>query len=252
MAWRNSFIALGLLSALLPLPKAIASDHQDGAAVLTDPTTDINDLYAWMSSDTSKVYLALTVFPAASMSSQFSNAAYYVFHTASRSGFISMQQTPLDIICSFDNSAQQNISCWVGSSEFVYGNANTPSGITSSDGKVTVFAGPRKDEFFFNLQGFKDLVSAVEGPPAVPITLDPNGCALYNATNNTGSAIGKTGGVSTATIRGLLNHTGSGTMPAVDHFASLDALAIVMSIPTSMLTTGGSLLSVWAATVKKM
>ncbi len=248
MAWKNSFMALGLAAALLPASSAIAADHQDGAAALTDPSTDINDVYAWMSPDGTKVYLAMTVFPAATAASQFSNSAYYVFHTASRQTFLSMTATPLDIICGFDSSPTQNISCWVGdNTHFVYGNANVASGITSSDGQITVFAGPRKDEFFFNLQGFKDVVTLVTGLTTKP-TADTNGCFAMSVNNAGGLSAAQT-----MVARSYLNHTGSGTMPPVDHFAALDTLAIVMSIPTVMLNNGSAnpILSVWGATVKK-
>jgi len=35
------------LAATLIATTALAADHQDGAAVLTDPSTDINDVFAW-------------------------------------------------------------------------------------------------------------------------------------------------------------------------------------------------------------
>ena len=57
--------ALGLAAALPPTGPALAADHRDGDFVLADPSTDINDVYTWMSADASKVYLAMTVFPAA-------------------------------------------------------------------------------------------------------------------------------------------------------------------------------------------
>src|SRR5262249_15226795 len=113
MAWKNSLIALGLASVLLPAPAAIAADHLDGAAVKMDASTDINDVYTWMSSDGSKVYLIMTVSPNADKTTaKFSNAAWYVFHTGSRATLLTQSFTPIDVICGFDSN--QIINCWVG------------------------------------------------------------------------------------------------------------------------------------------
>lgn len=241
MAWKNSLIALGLASALLPASAALAADHRDGAAVLTDPSTDLNDVYAWVSPDGSKVNLIMTAFPAANKdTAKFSTAAYYVFHTASRPMVLAPQGTvPVDIICSFD--AAQMISCWVGdNTHFVSGNANNTSGITSSDGKIKVYAGVRKDHFFFNLDGFEDVRSLVKMRNGVmPIQVDANGCV-----NNL------TAGEITA-IQTQLRMTSKGTAPPVDFFKNLNALAIVMQVDKALLTSGGSILSVWAGTHKK-
>src|SRR4051812_47482232 len=59
----------------LPHPPA----HPDGPAVKLDATTDINDLYSWM--DGTNAIFALTVSPAATPASKFSDAAQYVVHT---------------------------------------------------------------------------------------------------------------------------------------------------------------------------
>jgi len=245
MAWKNSFMALGLLTALLPAPAALAADHQDGAAVLNDPTTDVNDVYSWVSADGSKVYLIMTVYPAAPMATaKFSNAAYYVFHTTSRANFLSMQPTPLDIVCSFD--ATQKISCWVGdSTHFVYGDASNTAGISSSDGKVTVFAGLRKDHFFFNLDGFKAVVTAVDGISPVP-TADTNGCFAKSANNAGGLTPAQT-----LVVRNQLKQSPAGGNPT-DHFLPFDTLAIVMTIDKTLITPGGPIMSVWGATYKQM
>jgi hypothetical protein len=252
MAWKNRLFALGLASALWPAQAAIAADHLDGSAtgVKADHSTDINDVYAWMSPDGAKVYLIMTVSPAADVSvDRFSNSAYYVFHTASRSAFLNPQATPLDIICGFDTS--QKISCWVGSgnANFVSGNASLPAGISSADGKIKVFAGGRKDHFFFNLDGFNEVRKVVKArQAATPITLDANGCALASGTNANGLTTGQT-----AAVRAQLAAAPSGAAgSATDFFKNLNTLAIVMEVDKGLLTAGGTLLSVWGGTHKKM
>src|SRR5262249_45567592 len=117
----------GMAASLLPAAPAMAADHRDGAASLTDPSTDVNDVYTWMSADGKSVYLIMTVFPAANKTtSKFSNSAYYVFHTNSRAptALVSAPSAAnnFDIICSFD--AAQKASCWFGdSTNFLYGDA---------------------------------------------------------------------------------------------------------------------------------
>jgi hypothetical protein len=250
MAWKNRLLALGLTSALLPAQAALGADHLDGSAtgVKADASTDINDVYTWMSTDGTKVYLIMTVSPAADVgTAKFSNSAWYVFHTASRDGFLNQQATPTDVICGFDTA--QRISCWVGagSSNFVSGNAGAPTGIASSDGKIRVFSGPRKDHFFFNLDGFNAVRMVVKGrQAATPITLDANGCALASGTNANGLTTAQTAAVRTQ----LASAPGGGQ--ATDFFKNLNTLAIVMEIDRTLLTPGGGILSVWGATHKKM
>jgi hypothetical protein len=254
MAWRNRLIALGLASALLPTP-ALAADHLDGSAtgVKADASTDINDVYTWMSTDGSKIYLIMTVSPAADKAAaKFSTAAWYVFHTASRANFLATQATPTDVVCGFD--ATQKISCWVGSgnTNFVYGDASSTNGISSADGKVKVFAGVRKDHFFFNLDGFNSVRTVVKNRDmTTAVTLDSNGCAKMSAVAPT-NANGLTTGETLAVRQQLQRAPGGAAGSAVDFFANLNTLAIVMEIDKSLLTPGGTMFSVWGGTHKKM
>ena len=54
-------------------------------------------------------------------------------------------------------------SCWLGTDEYVTGDASAITGLTSADGKLKVFAGLRADPFFFNLDGFHHAEATVEG-----------------------------------------------------------------------------------------
>src|SRR5512143_622915 len=92
------------LAAVLIATAALAADHQDGAAVLTDPSTDINDVFAWTSPDGSKLNLVMDVFPAATTAAKFSNVAQYVFHTTSSAGYGMPAATSEDILCTFDTA----------------------------------------------------------------------------------------------------------------------------------------------------
>lgn len=225
--------------SLLPAAPALAADHRDGASVDTDQSTDINDVYAWMDASGQSVYLAMTVFPIAAQTSRFSNSAYYVFHTTSRAN-AAAAATTLDITCGFDNAATQNISCWVGdSTNFIYGNATPTAGLTTNN--ITVFAGPRKDHFFFNLAGYNQVRANVTGALAAKmVTVNADGCPTAVA----GSAANLT-----AQRTQLGQAPGGGT--AADFFLPLNTLAIVMKIPLTVLNKGGPLLSVWGGTYRK-
>ena len=217
---------------LLSTP-SYAADHQDGPAATAAPETDITDLFAWMSADHSKMYLVMDVFPAATAAAKFSNNALYVFHTTSKSGLTATTGTPLDIICSFD--AAQAIQCWAGSEYVAGATAAAPtSGIKSASGKLTVWAGLRDDPFFFNLDGFKDMVAAVKAaaPQLLP-TVDASGCPTVDAPTS-------------AALVSALAHS-HGNAP-VDHFAGLNVLAIVIAVDASLVTKGGSTVAVWAST----
>ena len=51
------------------------------------PMADIADVYAWITSDATKVNLALTVSPADDGMRHFGPAVVYAFHVNSRDGF---------------------------------------------------------------------------------------------------------------------------------------------------------------------
>ena len=240
MKRKSWLLALGMAASLLPTAPANAADHRDGAATLTDPSTDVNDVYAWMSADGSKVYLAMTVFPAATTTAKFSNAAYYVLHTSSRADFLNQTMVAKDIICGFD--AAQMISCWVGdNTNFVYGNANVTTGLTGAGGKVKVYAGLRKDHFFFNLDGFNNARATIKARNmATAITLGTNGCPSNINTTETALIVNQ--------LKTSMT-TGMGT--PTNFFANLNTLAIVLEVDKTLLNGGGPILSVWGATVKK-
>jgi hypothetical protein len=217
---------------LLSTP-SYAADHQDGPAATASPAADITDVFAWMSPDHAKMYLVLDLFPAATAAAKFDTNTLYVFHTTSKATLLATAGTPLDIICKFD--AAQAIQCWAGG-EYVSGaTAGAPTtGLKSASGKLTVWAGLRDDPFFFNLDGFKDLVATVKAaaPQLLP-TVDASGCPVVDATTS-------------GALVSALAHT-HGNAP-VDHFAGLNVLAIVVSIDASLVTRGGPTVGVWAST----
>jgi hypothetical protein len=208
---------------------ALSADHQDSPATMSAPTADINDVYAW--TDGSNVVLAMTVYPAAPTGALFDPNVQYVFHTASGSSIISPPGSNVDVIATFD--AAQKIKLWVGTTEYVAGDPSPSAGLASADGKVKVFAGLRADPFFFNLDGFKNTVATVESV-ASSLTFNDAGCPALNAGQET-------------LLVGQLGSAPDGGAP-VNHFATFNTLAIVVSVDKALLTTGGGTMSVWAGT----
>src|SRR5262249_1900356 len=99
----------GLLAAVLLSPIAIAADHADGtptsASGSLSPEADITDVFAWMSSDDSKMNLIMDVFPGAvggATPSKFSNVVKYAFHTASTTAYGTTPTSTVNVICTFN------------------------------------------------------------------------------------------------------------------------------------------------------
>ena len=224
-------LATGLALAIVPR-LARSADHQDSLATQTDPSSDIADLYSWI--DDTKVVFALTVYPDAPANALFSDGVQYVIHTT-HTKKLGDPETAKDILCRFTGTAPQNAQCWVGDDAYAHGDAGNTAGITSKNGKLKVFAGRRKDPFFFNLDGFKATVTTVES--AGGLTFDNSGCpSISTPTSN-------------ALITALKSKPGGGA--AVDHFKDLAALAIVVSVDKSLLVTDDApILAAWASTNK--
>ena len=226
--------ALGILAGVASVAtiigyaaSALSAAPPGGPATTSEPPADINDVYSWV--DGSNVVLAMTVYPAAPTGAQFSDNVQYVFHTASAATGLGTTADPVDVIATFD--ATQKIKLWVGTTEYVTGDASPTAGLTSADGMVKVFAGLRADPFFFNLDGFKQVALDVQG--ATGLVSNEDGCP----------ALGATGRALVAQLAAAPD----GGAP-VNHFATFNGLAIVVSVDKSLLTKGGATMSVWGGT----
>jgi len=213
-----------------------AADHKDGPAATADPSADITDVYAWMSSDKTKVNLVMDVYPNAPAAAMFSDQVLYAFHLNSAATF-GGTATETKIICGFDTA--QKITCWVGGTETVTGDASATTGISSTSGKTKVFAGLRDDPFFFNLTGFKataaDVIAAATAPGGLPS--DTAGCPMLDSTT-------------AGTLVDQLKHGPNGADPGND-FAGQNVQSIVIQVDTAMVTPGGKFLGIWASTHKR-
>jgi hypothetical protein len=254
---------------------------------LNDPSVDVTDAFAWMSPDTTTtagtVNLVLDVFPGASTTSQFSTTAKYVFHTQSKASYAATTAVKRDVICTFAGTPQQ-ISCWIVDPtnanavvDYVSGDATSSAApLVSADSNIKAYTGPREDPFFFNLAGFRNATSTVAaaiksytgGDHATYITgfhTGPTTCPVLTTVARTA-----------VTTQIAKDCTGTGT--ADDFFRKPDAnadpatctsakpatvttatvnegftgnvLSIVLSVNKTLLTSGGPILGVWAATTK--
>ncbi len=253
---RKTWLAL-LAAAVLASPAAVAADHLDGPAVTADPSADITDLFTWMVDGThAALVMDVTPFAAGTGAtvSQFSDAVAYTFHTTTQASFyagaiLGVKDAEIDVTCTFDQSG--NPSCWVyhagdtlgaDAYDYVTGTAaaaSSATGISSADGKVKIFAGPRNDPFFFNLPGFQAVISDVEqalDAGALNGTFNAAGCPTLPS--QTAEALGKQ----------LASNADGGLPP--DTFAGADVLSIVVTIDTSLLlqAAGDTVLSVWGST----
>lgn len=217
MSLKTRAVALGIAALSLSAPLAHAADHTDGSAVTADPSTDIGDMYAWMDSGATNLNMVMTVFPSADKAaSKFSSTNLYVFHVSSKASITDTGVYPeFTVVCSFN--AAQTAQCWAGDSEYVTGNANVPAGLTSKSGRFRVFAGPRNDPFFFNLNAFNNMVTVVK--PMLAGAKDAAGCL-------TGITVAQQTAIRTAL-----------STPVNDAYLGKNVLAIVVTLDKSLVTT---------------
>jgi hypothetical protein len=245
--WKNWLVALGALACLGG--SARAADHRDGPAALADPTTDVTDVYAWMSADGARAYLVMDIQGAnlgATTSTRFSNSALYVLHLNSGTQYGDPSPKTEQIVCRFGAEATQQLQCWGPGKEYVTGATGTTAGVTSASGKMKVFAGVRNDPFWFNIQGFRKLGTTVKAA-AGALSFDSAGCPAIDA--NTSAA-----------LVGLLASDGNGGAPKddfgknghapVDGTATTNGnvLSIVIAVDKTLITTGGPIVGVWGST----
>lgn len=234
---RKTTFAILLLSATTAALTAGADDHFDSPSVSANPMADAAGLYAWTSSDGTKLNLILTVSPVDDGSLSFGPSVVYVFHVSSHAAYGS-SGTETKIVCKFQSNTSH--ACWVGSSGYVAGDASVTSGITSADGKIRLFAGRRSDPMFWNLGGFRKFVSTIKAI-AGTLTFNPAGCPTVDTNTAT-------------SLRSYLNTpptTASSPCAANanDCFIPFDVKAIVMQVDLSLLNMGSNkVLSVWAST----
>lgn len=223
--------ALGIVFALgLPLA-AFAADHLDSptAASTREPTADITDVYAWMTSDATKLNLVAAVNADAGPDAIFSDAVVYQFAVSSSPSFGAPQESTL-IPCKFIDG--KNVECWAGN-DYVVGDPTDPEGIVSDNGGLRVFAGRRDDPFFLEYTGFLNAVNAANAAVAANSVLfeDANkGCPSLTAEQQTA-------------LLGALQSGADGAR-ATNTFAGQNVLALVLQVDKAIVDGNGPVLGV--------
>jgi hypothetical protein len=138
---------------------AWAADHLDGPGVQADPAADINDVYAFVSPENpNRVIVIMTVFPQAGANAAFSDAVEYRFNIQRMGG----DNARRDFVCTF--GADDAYTCAGPSGVSASG---TVGGGTAMGDSIRAWAGLRDDPFFFDLNGFLNVVG--KNPDADPL-----------------------------------------------------------------------------------
>lgn len=239
--------AAGVAVLLLLRGPGHAADHLDSETLAPLALADINDVYSWMSADGAKVNLVMTVSPNDAGRS-FGAGVQYVFHVTSKPGapdavVAAPGGVESRVVCTFESNT--SAQCWVvganGVKDYVTGDPSNTAGITSTLGKLRLFAGRRSDPFFFNLQGFRDGAEYLRTEVVPDVDSDGASCPTLDTTE-------------APLLRTLLSSTrptAAAPCPTNqrDCFASLNVLAIVLQVDKALLNaTGNTYLSVWAST----
>jgi hypothetical protein len=232
---------------------ARSSDHQDSPTVVARPGADITDVFAYPAPDNTaqNVVLVMDVYPlipsgmSTSPQYTFDPAVLYQFKVAD--GVASGDYTEKEVIQFTVNGTGEGqkltmfgpaAPAQVGTTNSIVTSAkmgsfsfNQPT--TLDGGKIQVFAGPRRDPFFFDLAQFFKIL------PDRNYATHQNGASPPppTATSFNGFAPGNPNGCSTA--------------PASDFLSNYNVLQIVVELPKTMLEPSGASLGkigLWATT----
>lgn len=220
----------GLAVVALLATTGRAADHVDSPSLTTNPMADITDVYSWMIG--SNLNLVMDVSPLDDGTRSFGPAVLYVFHLTSKAGLGvgAPGGTETRVILRF--ASNTSVECWVtdatGTKDYVTGDPSNMAGVTSTLGKIRVFAGRRSDPFFYNATGFAAAVTAINAFPTNPGP-DPAGCPSVTPSDALG-------------VRNLLA-TGA------DAYAGANVMAIVVQVDKSLVNTGtNTTVAVWGST----
>jgi hypothetical protein len=215
-----------ILSLALLAPLAcLASDHLDTPSVIADPRTDIGDLYAWTSTDGRRLNLVMTI-----VGHSFSDKTDYVFHIDSGKTFGKTAHTTT-VRCNFPSEGVTR--CRAGNDDSARGDASQPSGLDSAKHHFRVFAGLRDDPFFNNVKGTRAAYSVVFDALRRGTASDAAGCPLLTQEQSD-------------ILLEQWRHTDGG--PATNFLKGWTPASVVISIDLPLVSRGGKLLAVWAAT----
>ena len=201
-----------------------ASDHQDTPEVELSPRMDMNDVYAFPGASADRIVLVMTtsspITPAQSGSASFDPNLLYQFKIDNTGDGV--EDKVIQVTFSGTGTSQQvtvrgpvapattgTMNTVVSSGTSLTGGVNTNLGNAAG---VQAFAGIRDDPFFLDLEQFFRIV-----PDRKPVS----GALSQLPDQPTASSFRPAG-------------------QAVDYLRGINALGIVLEMPTAMLTDGGT------------
>jgi len=223
--------------------QAKAADHGDGIDPMGTSAGDITDNYSWVWDDAGTPSLAMVM--NVNALSFGANVQYAWTLVRGPLGTPTVAQ----MICEFASAAGDDVTCHFGDATTFTTVSGDPSSATGfTDAGIRVFAGPRDDPFFFNLDGFLNTAAAVrtqvDGDQANgeldPAIFDANGCPDL-------VAAGLAGAVAQCLTTSRDNGFGNApTNPPANAFAG-NIQSIVVSVPLSMIPGSTDILAVSAS-----
>lgn len=237
LVWKAGVAGLGLSAAIWGGSIALGADHRDSTLIgmAANSAADINDVYAWMSSDAGDLNIGMTVQPFAAAGATFSTDVQYVFHVTSRASYGATTVVETLVICEF--ASPTSAQCWVGDDVYLSGDPSAEAGISDTDSRVRLFAGQRNDPFYFNLDGFKATVAIVKSA-AGGLTFDAANCPAVDAGTS-------------AALRNQLQNDDPPDGAVNDDFAGANVAALVLTVDKTLVNSGGPILGVWGSTHDK-
>ena len=214
----RSWLAAGAVAALIAVAagqRLLASDHQDTPEVELNPRMDINDVFAFPGSSSDRIVLAMTTSsPIQGTNASFDNNLLYQFRIDNSGDAV--EDRVIQVTFS-GTGANQTVMVRGPIAPAMTGMrsvlVNDPQAVTGLVGQtlgsgteVQVFAGLRDDPFFIDLEQFFKII-----PDRRPST-------------------GPLSQPQTQTATSFRN-------PGIDFLRSYNALAIVVEVPKSMLTS---------------
>ena len=229
---------LAMVVSLYVVHVVRSSDHQDSLTVVARPGADITDVFAYPAPDNSNnVVLAMDVYPL--IPSGMSSSAQFAFDPAVLYQFkiatgIAGRDYGEKIVIQFlatGTGQNQTLTMYgpaapneVGTTNTLVAktgsfNFNAPS--TLANGQIQVFAGPRRDPFFFDLAQFFKIVPDRNYQGHQPgQTIPPPSASSFNGF--------------TANPNGCL------TTPSGNLLATYNVLQIAVELPKTMLEPSGA------------
>lgn len=231
------------------------SDHQDAPEVLSQPSADITDMYVFPGNDPKNIVFVMNVHPLLTHGNVnnyfFDPTVLYQFKIVNGPlGSVTAENTVIQALAS-GYGPNQSLTIYGPGAPNIKGTVNTliapigkiPLNTTTNLGKITAWAGPRADPFFFDLfQFFKILPDRNYSNPRTGNQLGPNPSFNGYAPGSTSGPSGTGYACSTAPSVNALTQIGSPP--------GFNVLSLIIAVPRTMLAPSGSnpIIHVWGTT----